>query len=194
MDTQLPSQPPVPQEGSKIASLFSQKLIILGALVLVFIAVTIILTRLVLKPPKKVEIVFAPPVIPRQNFDQKLQAGPFTCPTAAKSCATDGKYTGPLFAAFDGQATSIPSISPKADGSKEEFILVLLINKERGLQALYYFKGEGNSNGQVKEGEAIGEVSGQPLLFMDNNSFVFKLMRVTANGEETAKLSKKDFK
>ncbi len=184
----------VPQEGSKIASLFSQKLIILGALVLVFIVAAIILTRFGFNRTKKVEIIFAPPVIPRQNFDQKLQAGPFTCPTVGKSCVTDGKYTGSLLAAFDGQVTSIPSFHPKADGSKEEFILALLINKERGLQALYYFKGEGVSNGQIKEGEAIGEVSGQQLSFMDNNSFVFKLTRTTASGEETVKLSKKDFK
>ena len=190
MDTQLPPQQP--------SSLLSKKLIILGALVFVFAAATIIFTRLGFNPPKKVEIVFAPPVIPRQNFDQKLQTGPFACPTVAQFCATDGKYkvpsSSPLFAAFDGKVTGIPSFSPKADGLKEDFTLVLLVNKERGLQALYYFKGKGINQKQVKEGEAIGEVSGQPLSFMDNNSFVFKLMRVNENGEETAKLSNSDFK
>lgn len=164
-----------------------------------------ILSKLGLGPKEPVELVFAQPVIPHKDFPAKMQSGPFVCPTVTGFCSRDGKYAGgmlsgtlsagsPILAAFDGTAQGLASFSPKPDGSKEEYTLVLLTNKERGLSAMYYFKGTGIAFEEVKAGDAVGQTNGQTLSFMGNNSFVFKLNKVTASGEEAVELSSKDFK
>lgn len=207
MDTNLPTAPvEVISEGSSFLKRnFIAFLIFSMAIILLAAYSPQILTKLGLRPKEPVELIYAEPVIPRKDFPAKMQSGPFACPTVAEFCTRDGKYTGgmlsgtlqggsPLLAAFDGTAQGLPSFPPKSDGSKGEYTLVLLLNKERGLTARYYFKGTGIAFENVRAGDAIGQTNGQTLSFMGNNSFVFKLSKVTAMGQEEVALSAKDFK
>ncbi len=206
MDTNLPQPVEAVVEGSSFLKRnFVAFLLVSMAIILVAAYSPQIITKLGLRQAKKAELVFAEPVIPRQDFPAKMQSGPFKCPTIAQFCTRDGKYSGgmlsgtlssgsPLVAAFDGTAQGLPSFSPKTDGSKEEYTLVLLTNKERGLSAMYYYKGTGIAFENVKAGAAVGQTNGQTLNFMGNNSFVFKLSKVTATGQEEVQLSGKDFK
>lgn len=206
MDTKLPEPVEVVAEGgSFLKRNFIAFLFVSTAIILLAAYSPQILSRLGLGPKEPVELIYAEPVIPHKDFPAKMQAGPFNCPTITEFCSRDGKYAGgmlsgtlsagsPLIAAFDGTAQGLPSFSPKSDGSKEEYTLVLLTNKERGLNAMYYFKGTGIAFEQVKAGDAVGQTNGQTLSFMGNNSFVFKLNKVSSAGEEALELSNKDFK
>lgn len=152
------------------------------------------------------EITFAPQIVPPSSFKQDAQKGPFTCPALPAFCQNSKNFQekslagklpadSKIFAAFGGEAESILSVNPKEDGSKEEYTLLLLSNKERGLQAMYYFKGEGPKSKTVaSQGEAIGTSDGNPLEFMDNHSLVFRLIKTGKEGGSLTNLSPADFK
>lgn len=206
MDTNLPTAPVevISESGSFLKRNFIAFLFVSTTIILVAAYFPQILTRLGLRPPQKTEIVVAEPLVAHKPYDATLQSGPFKCPTTGLFCQRDGRYDQnglagslpagtPILAAFDGIAEGIPSFHPKPDGSKEEFTLVLLTNKEKGLQAVYYLKGTAIAHEDVKPGESIGQTSGEPLTFMGNDQFVFQLVRFGQDGGKTAQLSSKDF-
>ncbi|MCL5411892.1 MAG: hypothetical protein M1150_04145 [Patescibacteria group bacterium] len=158
------------------------------------------------KSTPKPEVKIAEPLIPLKNYNKNLQNGPFSCPTIFSLCEKDGVYKNnslsgkigngsPVFAAFEGEAEALSSTHPKSDGTTENFNLLILINKERGLQANYYFKGKATAKKTtVKESDNIGTVNGEPISFMENQSFVFKLIKTTQEGGKIASLSAQDFR
>lgn len=207
MDESLPQNPVevVAEGGSYLKRHFVAFLLVSTVIILVGAYFPQILTRLGLRPPQKTEIVVAEPMVAHKTYDSVLQSGPFQCPTVSLFCQRDGRYDqnglagslpagSAILAAFDGVAEGIPSFHPKPDGSKEEFTLVLLTNKERGLQVVYYFKGTAIAREDVRPGDAIGQTTGEPLAFMGNKPFVFQLVRFGQDGGKTAQLSGKDFK
>lgn len=156
---------------------------------------------------KKEEVRVAEPIIPYKQYDEGAQAGPFACPSVETFCQT-AKYTdsgfggnlpngSPLYAAFDGEV-EIQTGSFTSDKGSETYSAVLLVNKEKGLQAMYSFqlkgKPEGSQQRQVKEGEEIIKISGEQVKFLKGNSLTFKLFKASPGGMEEVKLTKESFK
>ena len=148
-------------------------------------------------------VVAAQPTLP-PNFDESQQNGPYRCPTSPDLCqrgldtkdntlSTKLPINAPMYAAFDGIVEVMPSVHPTADGKSEAFNIALLVNEVRGLQAMYYYKGTIIPKKTVKPGELIATSNGQPIHFMEDKTFVFRLLKLTDQGSVIAQLSPTDF-
>lgn len=131
------------------------------------------------------------------DFNRKLQDGPFTCPVDKSYCQAKDNFrdsalkitlrqTTSLVAAFDGEI-EVFSKKAKTHGSPP-YKQAILTNKDRGLKAYYYFNGEASVSGQIKEGARIGRATVRGLTDYNNYSFVFELMKVTS-GYNTGNLT-----
>lgn len=87
----------------------------------------------------------------------------------------------PLLAAFAGEAEGFKLSRPSPAGKIEEFTLIIINNKEKGLIAQYYLNGTPSGKKPVQEGEQIATSSGAILSFLDGKSFVFIVQKA---GEE----------
>ncbi len=153
--------------------------------------------------PPQPKIVTAPQKTLSAGFDASLQNGPYKCPMLLVHCqnikdpadSVSAKTISklPLYAVFDGTAEALPSSHPNVDGTNEQFNLILLTNEPRGLQGMYYYKGEVFPKRTVKAGEQLIDTNGEVLEFMDKAAAVFKLMKLTTTGSEVVKLSAIDF-
>lgn len=129
-------------------------------------------------------------VPPIASKSASLQTGPFTCPSTSQFCKTgkdvtqNNQYVGfgknlppanPILAAFDGQISSITSTLP-SQYNDEKITTVYLDNTERGLRAVYYFKGQPPASGFVKAGDKIS-TTGSSMAYYGNNSLVFAIIK-----------------
>lgn len=143
-------------------------------------------------------------IIEVKKYNQDLQKGPFTCPLASSFCkSADYKENSfsanvaggsAVFASFSGLAEGLLSFHPNDNKTQEEYYMIILSNKERGLMAYYSLKGKAVGKKEVKEGEQIATSSGVPIKFKDNKSFVFELVKFSEKGSIQSPLSKGDFK
>ena len=212
MDPNLPPATPTPQPQP--GQTFKPSLLLIAVVVLVLTLTALVGYYMIQKkaptPPETSsgsgrELVFArrllPPVLAAEITSQN---GPFTCPAPSPFCkngaykesSLSGKLAQdtPLRASFDGILTGSSALHPIENGKGEEFNLAILTNPNRGLEAMYYFKGEIGPEKEVKEGEIIATISGQPINFMGGNSFVFTLIQATEKGGLQKLLSGADFK
>lgn len=154
---------------------------------------------------KKENIESKPLLIPLADFPADLQKGLFTCPVKSTFCKNKYAFNessmsatlnngSPIYAAFDGEVEVFPSFHPLSTNKNEAFIEIILLSRTRGLMADYYFKGTPTVPNEAKEGGQIGISNGQPIEFMGNNQFIFKLSKVTASGYQLMNLSMGDFK
>lgn len=143
-------------------------------------------------------------IIEAKRYDQNLQKGPFTCPLILSYCQSanykDNTFStnvaggSAVFASFSGLAEGLLSFHPNTDKTQEEYYMIVLTNKQRGLMAYYSLKGKAVGKKEVKEGEQIATSSGVPIKFKDNKSFVFELVKFSEKGSIQSPLSKGDFK
>lgn len=151
------------------------------------------ISKLTPSPSSSPELVFAPAPILPENFDKKLQDGPFSCPLLAAFCKVSSSYQGASFSAkfnstravyavFDGTAEGLTANHPLPDGDTEQFVQVLLTNSRRGLQAYYSFKGSSAGKINVRAGDVIANASGNPLNFMGDSSLVFEMSKLDSDG------------
>lgn len=209
--TPPPLSPTIPTLPPKIKSRFRSPffIFIYIALFLIFAAsgYYFYTQKNQIKPTPKTggtTLVFArrlmPPTTPQEKI---LQNGPFICPVASALCQNKANYKEGTFSAnltagsklvaiFDGLAEGLASFHPAAAGQNEEFKLVLLTNEKLGLQAMYYLNGTIVSKKEVKAGDIVATSSGVPISFMDNKSFVFRLMKAKEGVPE--QISPADFK
>ena len=159
-----------------------------------------------LKPsngPQEVKIV-----LPKgDSKSASLQNGPFKCPSTADFCQKgqdffqNGTYIGwagripkgsPITASFDGKLSSTATTLPP-EFNNEEITIVYLDNTDRGLRAIYYFKGKPPKQKEIKEGEDIGGID-EPMAFYDGYSLIYSIIKDYPQNREKATLGPKDFK
>lgn len=217
MDTQLPIEQRQTDQNPVSPKLFGFKptrthliflsLVVLAVVLTIILAVFSILSKKQITeiiPGGEKKVVYSKPPVPLKNYDKKIQTGPFSCPTIASICASatykENTLSGnipsgsPIYAAFNGTATVLYPIHPNTDGTKESFNSIVLINKDKGLIALYSFKGKTIDNKEVKEGERIATGSGEAIKFKENKSFIFELLKYQEKGATKSALASKDFK
>lgn len=217
LSTQLDSN----QRQNNLFKFFPKKMFFLSIILILLItavAIILVVNSQILKinntkdktgqklSPTTNKLTIAEPIIPLKKYPESLQKGPFYCPTANSVCK-NGTYKSnslianlaagsPIYAAFDGIAEGLLSYHPNNDGTQEEFYLIVLTNKEKGLEAFYLLKAkEGKivSNKEVKAGEQIATSSGQTIKFKENKSFIFELVKIAEEGATKSALLKSDF-
>ena len=149
------------------------------------------------------KIVYAAPLVTAPE-DESLQNGPFHCPTSVTFCQKQSSFANnalsvnvskgsAIYAVFGGKVDVLSSIHPQENGKTEEYTTIIVTNAQRGLEGMYYFKGDGKSSKVVNEGDIIATASGQPIVFMNNKSLVFSMTKATKSGDIVVPLSTKDF-
>lgn len=137
---------------------------------------------------KKPLTATAPSIAP--NFDKQLQAGPYFCPSVSTVCRNAENLqpgalvasiptNSPLYAAFDGdilsQDTGYATSGAHLD-TAEMYTITTLTNSNRGLRAMYTYKGQPLEQKTVKEGGVIASASGQMISFL-KTPFLFEIIR-----------------
>ncbi len=87
-----------------------------------------------------------------------------------------------LFAALDGEMQATPISRSLPGGGDENLTLLTILNREKKLVAMYYFKGKPTDTKSVKEGEAVATLNGQPLMSLENKSLVFIVQGLDKTG------------
>lgn len=188
-----------------------QKLIILIVIILLLpIALSLAAARFDIsktfptpKPvQKKVKIEYTP----QPAVEPNLQEGPYSCPSVTNFCTNgievvrDNKYEGiganipaesPIYAAFSGTVSSI-SGTLSAELGGENITTIYLDNRERGLRAVYTYRGEAPQPQDVKEGDTIARMGDKVNLY--GVPLVFKLIKGDPLLGEVVKLTSEDFK
>lgn len=162
-----------------------------------------------LKPQKQASYPFPTPVAfaTQPPVDKALQKGPYNCPISLKFCKSginqdkDGIYLGigwkvasstPILASFDGNINSIQRIVT-INGKEETITTAILNNNQRGLHAIYYYKGELPTLTTVKAGDTIAK-TGNTIAYYNNVSLFFQLIKGNMATGQRAPLTTKDFK
>lgn len=144
--------------------------------------------------------------LPYQNASSpspvQIQQTKMTCPVNGfcdqlKEIIQDGASLGygsdkiaseaAILASFDGTLTSGKMIT----ASKEEFIVLSILSPKEQKQAFYWFKGTHVDQGEVKKGEIIGTISGEPIKSVQNQKLVFSM--IDSSSGQMVKLSPADF-
>lgn len=127
------------------------------------------------------------------------------CPSSPIFCAKgvnvffDNKYYGfggtltpgdPVYAAFDGNVTTVNTIMPPALDS-EKLNTIYLDNKEKGVRAVYYFKGQTFVAPKVKKGDLMGTTQEKMNSF--NTWLVFQVINGDPITGSKPILTSKDF-
>lgn len=178
----------------------------LGLVILSPILISLFITKILpgLKsalPQKEVKII--PPTPPAVS--EEVQKGPYNCPSIEDFCKNgkdleqNGAYVGfsgsllklsPVIAVFDG--TIITTTSTLSDDFKnEKIVTVNLVNKERGLEAVYYFVGQVQSGDTVTQGQKIGSISEDMNYYQ--TSLLLQLYKGNSVTGEKVKLISSDF-